>query len=208
MSYNLDDANEVAQAGRIQPKNKKQGFNKGIFLKNVEFTKSKNDNDIVKFSFEDKDGDTFMYILNDPANGTEDQKKNNLVKFRHLYGAFINSPIIETVNAKGRKIKVKQCFSKLSASSFQELHEVCFNQFVPNYQNLELTLKLTYSKKGNNIQFPLYPPFIASVLNDKLDKIDSWTWDNKYDFDEPQEEEEPRPDDDNLGGNSDVSASI
>lgn len=207
MSYNLDDANEVVQGGRIQPKNKKAGFNKGIYLKNVEFAKSKNDNDIVKFTFEDKDGDSFQHIVNDPANGTEEQRKNNLVKFKHLYGAFISSPIIEVVNGKGRKVKVKQCFNKFSANTFQELHETFFKQFVPNFENLELTLKLTYPKKGNYAQFPLYPPFIASPLNDKLDKIDSWTWDSKYDFDEIQESNET-PDSESSSSSSSSEESI
>lgn len=205
--YNLDDANEVVQGGRIQPKNKKQGFNKGIFLKNVEFTKSKNDNDIVIFTFEDKDGDSFTHVVNDPANGDEKQVKNNLVKFKHLYGAFISSPIIEVKNGKGKTVKVKQCFNNIKANTFQELHELFYKQFVPNFQNLELTLKITYPKKGNYAQFPLFPPFIASPLNDKLDKIDSWTWDSKYDFDEIQESNDT-PDSEGSGGSISEEPSI
>lgn len=190
----FDSVFEEENVPQFEPKTKEQGWNK-VKVTLIDFVEKINEEtgklvQYTSFTLQDADGRQRVIRLMNPFSGKTDKIViDNLSQWKHIFNSFIDSPIKEVKNARGSKIKTKECWigfgvSKDSKNPFRDLFEKTMKFVVPNYDLLDVTVKLTY--RGRNVTFPRYPDFIGT----RLSGLDGSTFkfDPKYDSYVPTEE--------------------
>jgi hypothetical protein len=207
MGFFGDDFTGEERAERIQPSKE---FVKAK-LTNIELIKLKEGTvDAVRFTFTNDEGAIFTQNILEPfnENSTADQRRNNIDKIMHIYGAFLPlNPTVKYTTKDGKQGReIKQIFQEMTARKIVDIHNFLFPRLLPNWRELPVTLKISYPAKkqqSNIIQFPLYPPFIHTEASLKF-PVSSWKWDGAYDFDTSQYIKPPKDGDNNDTDGSDA----
>lgn len=184
--FSESDAEE--RVPQFSLKSREEGFNK-LKLVDIEFVVSepKEDGSVSKYvrlCFQDEEGKERNFNILNPYKGKDvEVVKRQQNRWKHLFGAFIPSPMIEILNKNKRKVKVKKFFhdgikiDPKAGDPFQQLFEQTRKAFAPDWNQIEVTIVLYFYKRNCNI--PLFPAFISSKYNEykpaELAWNDEWT---------------------------------
>ena len=187
----FSDSDEDERVPVFALKGKEEGFNK-VCLVDADFIKdTKKDDDgnerkveYVRLTFQDDEGRERQFNIMNPYKGKDAETvKNSQNQWKHLFGALIASPMVEILNKKKRKVKVKKFFhdeikidvKNEKVSPFEQLFNQTKAKFIPNWQKEKLTIVFYFYK--NNCSIPLFPPFVSSAYN--TTKVEDLVWNSE-----------------------------